>query len=178
VVRGHNCRPAGRLGHDLLTGYDRCHVAGSFKSRNAVTTGGDSLAILVAMAPPTLAPDLDSFPPTAMKATITRLPLRTNLRLPPASEARLPCQEENPALWFSNAPAELNRAKAFCHGCRNRHPCLAGALERAEPAGVWGGEIFEQGRIVEFKRPRGRPRKSPRPDDERLIPPAFLPAGG
>jgi WhiB family redox-sensing transcriptional regulator len=56
-------------------------------------------------------------------------------------------------------PAELNLAKSYCQGCRRRQTCLAGALERAEPAGVWGGEIFEQGRIIETKRPRGRPRK-------------------
>ena len=143
-----------------------------------MTTRCGSLAILVAMAPPNLAPHVEIFPSTAMKARITRLPVRTNPRVPHAGEARLPCQEEDPALWFSTAPAELNLAKAFCHGCRNRHPCLAGALERAEPAGVWGGEIFEQGRIIEFKRPRGRPRKLPRPEDERLIPPALLPAGG
>jgi WhiB family transcriptional regulator, redox-sensing transcriptional regulator len=36
---------------------------------------------------------------------------------------------------------------------------LAAALERAEPWGVWGGEIFERGSIVSHKRPRGRPRK-------------------
>jgi WhiB family redox-sensing transcriptional regulator len=73
----------------------------------------------------------------------------------------LPCQQEDPALWFSNLAAELNLAKAYCRGCRNRQSCLAGAVERAESAGVWGGEIFENGRIIEFKRPRGRPRKSP-----------------
>ncbi len=33
------------------------------------------------------------------------------------------------------------------------------ALERAEPWGVWGGEILDRGSILSFKRPRGRPRK-------------------
>jgi WhiB family redox-sensing transcriptional regulator len=78
---------------------------------------------------------------------------------------RLPCQQLDPALWFSSVPAELNLAKAYCRSCRNRQSCLAGAVERAEPAGVWGGEIFENGRIIEFKRPRGRPRKTPQQDD-------------
>jgi len=78
---------------------------------------------------------------------------------------RLPCQQENPALWFSNVPAELNLAKAHCRGCRNRQACLAGAIERAEPIGVWGGEIFDNGRIIEFKRPRGRPRRTASPGD-------------
>ena len=34
------------------------------------------------------------------------------------------------------------------------------ALERAEPWGVWGGELFVQGVVVPRKRPRGRPRKT------------------
>ena len=37
--------------------------------------------------------------------------------------------------------------------------CLAGALGREEPWGVWGGEIFERGAVIPRKRPRGRPRK-------------------
>ena len=37
--------------------------------------------------------------------------------------------------------------------------CLAGALDRAEPWGVWGGEIFDRGVVIARKRPRGRPRK-------------------
>ena len=39
--------------------------------------------------------------------------------------------------------------------------CLAGAKERREPWGVWGGELFVQGVVVARKRPRGRPRKNP-----------------
>jgi WhiB family redox-sensing transcriptional regulator len=77
----------------------------------------------------------------------------------------LPCQQEDPALWFSNRPSELNLAKAYCRMCCNRQECLAGAVERGEWAGVWGGEIFEHGQIIAFKRPRGRPRKHPRPGD-------------
>jgi WhiB family redox-sensing transcriptional regulator len=40
-----------------------------------------------------------------------------------------------------------------------RSACLAGALDRGEPWGVWGGEIFERGVVIARKRPRGRPRK-------------------
>jgi WhiB family redox-sensing transcriptional regulator len=92
-------------------------------------------------------------------STIVGLPIRVR---PPSitNGAVLPCRREDPALWFSALPAELNRAKAYCRGCHNLHPCLEGALERAEPAGVWGGQIFEQGRIIGNKRPRGRPRKA------------------
>ena len=70
----------------------------------------------------------------------------------------MPCQRE-PALWFSERPQELERAKALCRLCPLRAGCLAGALERAEPHGVWGGEILQDGVVIAIKRPRGRPRK-------------------
>jgi WhiB family redox-sensing transcriptional regulator len=72
----------------------------------------------------------------------------------------LPCRVQNPELWFAETPGDLEQAKAFCHACPARLACLSGALERREPWGVWGGEIFERGAIVARKRPRGRPRKS------------------
>ncbi|WP_036412765.1 WhiB family transcriptional regulator [Mycobacterium gastri] len=72
----------------------------------------------------------------------------------------LPCHAGNPDLWFADTPADLERAKTLCTGCPVRSQCLAAALERAEPWGVWGGEIFERGAIVSRKRPRGRPRKA------------------
>ena len=71
----------------------------------------------------------------------------------------LPCHADDPDLWFAEAPADLQRAKTLCADCPIRRQCLTAALERAEPWGVWGGEIFERGSIVSRKRPRGRPRK-------------------
>jgi WhiB family transcriptional regulator, redox-sensing transcriptional regulator len=68
----------------------------------------------------------------------------------------LPCGA-NSGLWFSDLPAELELAKAACQPCPLRQACLAGAVERREPWGVWGGEIFEKGVVIEAKRPRGRP---------------------
>jgi len=76
-----------------------------------------------------------------------------------ASKSPLPCRNFDPDLWFAEAPAELELAKALCGECPVRAECLAGAVERAEPWGVWGGEIFERGAVVPRKRPRGRPRK-------------------
>jgi len=73
----------------------------------------------------------------------------------------LPCSD-NTALWFSEQPADLELAKASCRTCPLRRPCLAGAVERAEPFGVWGGEIFEKGKIVPFKRARGHPGRRAR----------------
>jgi WhiB family redox-sensing transcriptional regulator len=73
----------------------------------------------------------------------------------------LACQREDPELWFSDSPAHLELAKEYCLACPVRAACLAGALDRAEPWGVWGGEIFDNGVIISHKRARGRPRKEP-----------------
>jgi WhiB family redox-sensing transcriptional regulator len=78
----------------------------------------------------------------------------------PASGLRLPCRVGDPNLWFADTPADLERAKALCVGCPVLTECLAGALARREPWGVWGGEIFERGTVIARKRPRGRPRKA------------------
>jgi WhiB family redox-sensing transcriptional regulator len=70
----------------------------------------------------------------------------------------LPCTED-PELFFAESPQDVEQAKAMCRGCPARLACLAGALERREPWGVWGGELLMLGAIVPHKRPRGRPRK-------------------
>lgn len=74
------------------------------------------------------------------------------------SPRNLPCHRDDPDLWFAESPHDLERAKALCGGCPARRECLAGALRRGEPCGVWGGEIVQAGRVVPFKRARGRPR--------------------
>ena len=71
----------------------------------------------------------------------------------------VPCHEADPDLWFAETPADLEQAKTLCGSCPVRSECLAGALARQEPWGVWGGEIFERGVVIARKRPRGRPRK-------------------
>lgn len=81
----------------------------------------------------------------------------------------LPCQVHDPDLWFAEAPADLQLAKALCARCPARLACLTGAVDRQEAAGVWGGEIFDHGQLVTHKRPRGRPRKN-------SIPPRRYPA--
>jgi len=72
----------------------------------------------------------------------------------------VPCHRSDPDMWFAENPVELERAKALCADCPIRRECLAAALERQEPWGVWGGEILERGTIIARKRPRGRPRKN------------------
>ena len=71
----------------------------------------------------------------------------------------LPCSGD-PDLFFAELPEDVELAKALCRACPVRIACLAGAVERREPWGVWGGELFLRGDVVPRKRPRGRPRKA------------------
>ena len=75
-------------------------------------------------------------------------------------EAKLPCRANDAELFFAESPTDVELAKALCVDCPVRAECLAGALDRREPWGVWGGELFLQGVVIPRKRPRGRPRKS------------------
>lgn len=101
----------------------------------------------VAIAP--LAPDADN--PAPVEALI-------------ASAARCadPRSTYTP-LFFSENPMDAARAKAICARCTVRTMCLAGALERGEPFGVWGGEFLIDGKVIPVRRGRGRPRKVPAP---------------
>jgi WhiB family redox-sensing transcriptional regulator len=75
-------------------------------------------------------------------------------------EGLLPCRANDAELFFAESPGDVELAKALCLDCPVRVECLAGALERREPWGVWGGELFLQGAVIPRKRPRGRPRKN------------------
>ena len=67
----------------------------------------------------------------------------------------------DPDLFFAESPVDVARAKTLCQDCPVRAACLAAALQRGEPWGVWGGELLLRGVIVPGKRARGRPRKTP-----------------
>ncbi len=71
----------------------------------------------------------------------------------------IPCREHDAELWFAERTAEVELAKSLCQECPIREGCLAGAIARQEPWGVWGGEVFIAGVVVPRKRGRGRPRK-------------------
>lgn len=73
----------------------------------------------------------------------------------------LPCRRFDSELWFAEKPDDVELAKSLCQECPLATACLAGALERAEPWGVWGGQLVLAGVVVPRKRPRGRPRKHP-----------------
>jgi WhiB family transcriptional regulator, redox-sensing transcriptional regulator len=119
-----------------------------------------------------LAPDSPHDPPDrpdrAPAASVDRD--EVTLEIDESLAARAPvarCADGNgtmTGLFFSDHVVDIARAKAMCALCPLRLDCLAGALEREEPWGVWGGELLSGGRIVENKRPCGRPPKHPRPD--------------
>lgn len=69
-------------------------------------------------------------------------------------------------LFFSEELQDIARAKTICSECPVIAECLEGALDRREPWGVWGGQLFLNGRILATKRRRGRPPKNPRPEDQ------------
>lgn len=87
-------------------------------------------------------------------------PLGSLLDAAPRAGLDLPCRSGEADLWFAESPRELERAKGLCQACPVMAECLAGALSREEPWGVWGGEIFDRGAVIPRKRPRGRPSKA------------------
>ena len=88
-----------------------------------------------------------------------RVPATPGNLLQPQRDAAtaLPCSAA-PDMFFAEKPAEIRQARALCLQCPARGPCLDGALQRAEPWGVWGGELILRGAIIATKRARGRPR--------------------
>lgn len=73
----------------------------------------------------------------------------------------LPCHNADPDLFFSEQSEEIAAAKSLCATCPVRSQCLDAAISRAEPCGVWGGELFEDGIVIERRRTVGRPRLTP-----------------
>ncbi|HEY2552387.1 MAG TPA: WhiB family transcriptional regulator [Streptosporangiaceae bacterium] len=76
-----------------------------------------------------------------------------------AAGGELPCVS-SPELFFAEHPSDIDQAKQLCSYCPVRLACLQDALQRAEPCGVWGGELLLRGSIIAGKRARGRPRKT------------------
>ncbi len=84
-------------------------------------------------------------------------------------EVLIPACSDAPEQFFSEDPYELEQAKLVCRVCPVREDCLNGALERREPWGVWGGAIFDRGRIIAYKRPSGRPSSQLSTIDSRTV---------
>ena len=77
-------------------------------------------------------------------------------------------------LFFSDHIPDINAAKALCAGCPLLEACLRGAILRQEPGGVWGGQLFVNGRILAQKRRRGRPPKLRVPEPEVVLPASIV----
>ena len=71
-----------------------------------------------------------------------------------------------PGIFFSEDLGDIAQAKRICAECPVLAPCLEAAIERREPWGVWGGQLFRNGHLLATKRRRGRPPKVPRPEDQ------------
>lgn len=87
----------------------------------------------------------------------------------PAVRADAACRDLQGSLtgvYFSEELQDIAAAKAICATCPVMIECLEGAIARHEPWGVWGGQMFVNGKILATKRRRGRPPKVARPEDE------------
>jgi WhiB family redox-sensing transcriptional regulator len=74
---------------------------------------------------------------------------------------RARCIEEDPELFFpvgTTGPAieQVARAKGVCAACPVRIECLAWALDTCQDAGVWGGLVEEERRVIRRARRRAR----------------------
>lgn len=58
--------------------------------------------------------------------------------------AYAPCASVGDNFWFPEANEMGNDAKKVCGTCRYKAPCLAGAVERGELFGIWGGVAIQQ----------------------------------
>src|ERR1700719_3487861 len=66
----------------------------------------------------------------------------------------LPCTED-PELFFTESPQDVEQAKAMCRECRARIACLTGALDRREP---WGPPAKDRSSRVGGHKKGGRGR--------------------
>lgn len=111
------------------------------------------------LAPHTARPDLNS-PPDPETSVTSLFTLNELDEAIDRLDDDVPCRTGDPEVFFAESPEDVEYAKSLCRTCPLRDACLAGAKDRREPWGVWGGELFVQGVVVPRKRPRGRPRKN------------------
>ncbi len=80
----------------------------------------------------------------------------------PHLEALSRCADDHGALshlFFSDNDVEIAESKGICRTCGVQQSCLDGAIERAEPYGVWGGQLMRDGVPIARRPRRGRPRR-------------------
>jgi WhiB family redox-sensing transcriptional regulator len=95
-------------------------------------------------------------------------PQATTNRLDTSWEAQAACRTAGVPtdLFFSEDLSEIAAAKRVCAHCPVMAECLEQAIHNQEPWGVWGGQLFLNGKMLTIKRRRGRPPKNPRPEDQ------------
>ena len=105
--------------------------------------------------------------PQSTLTTLTR-PSTATTNLTTNWEAKARCRTEAvpSALFFSVDLGEIADAKRVCAECPVMASCLEQAILNQEPFGVWGGQLFLNGRMLAVKRRRGRPPKHPRSEDQ------------
>ncbi len=134
--------------------------------------GTSTMTMTIDPKPPSLTATDELGTPVALSTSAVGLPS-------PLAESwwtAAACREVPDAgeLFFSEELQDIAAAKLVCAECPAIAPCLEGAITRAEPWGVWGGQLFLNGKILARKRRRGRPPKNPRPEDQ--IPDIPVPA--
>jgi WhiB family redox-sensing transcriptional regulator len=153
-------------------------------NRHAVVPSGDTFESFESFETLSLAtipePTLDDLAALDTLDTLDTLDLDELLDDEPRGTSYARCSDGNGTLshlFFSDDDFDIARAKAICSKCGLREACLGGALERGEAAGVWGGQLVEDGAVVVLKRRRGRPPKVARPVlvvDEVPLPPHLV----
>ena len=75
------------------------------------------------------------------------------------------CRSGNPDLFTSESEKDIAAAKAVCARCFVRADCLDYASALGNVSGVWGGELFAEGRLVRPPKPKKPPKRKrgPRP---------------
>ncbi|MEU7092947.1 WhiB family transcriptional regulator [Kitasatospora aureofaciens] len=73
-----------------------------------------------------------------------------NLPRPPHWTDDAECRGvEDPDLFFEDTDAHaIEEAKGYCRGCSVREACLAGALDRREAHGTWGGLSLDERQAI------------------------------
>ncbi|MEH3033083.1 MAG: WhiB family transcriptional regulator [Aeromicrobium erythreum] len=79
--------------------------------------------------------------------------------LPWAPAQEWACAGVDPELFFPADDATLAEAVRVCTTCPLRTTCADQAVARSE-SGVWGGQLLQDGRVLDRVPTRGRPRKT------------------
>lgn len=82
----------------------------------------------------------------------------------PAWMEQAPCRDADPDLWFPESmdDGDAAAAREVCRDCPVKETCLEYALERCEPAGIWGGLTPAQRTRRNGRTPKRERHRKPR----------------